>query len=721
MKWLKVVSLSVAFLLLSFELAFGFSTHDTMAFRVFDKVDAEVGESIRITVNFTNLETEDLKGFYYAEHVPEELTVTSVSVKLDGSEVSNYVFEIGDPGDVYPGCVGYRWVCETPSLFEEGNPISSGSTVEVAYTVSSGEEGSFELSEFHWVGYYPGAPEGETAAFGHSEEADEETITFLDAGPCVCNDADGDGYGDPACELCAYPELDCDDTDSSIHPGAEEVCDGIDNNCIGGTDEEPDSSDSCENGFFCDGDEYCDSGSCRSETNPCPSDGLFCNGTESCDEMNDECLHSGNPCIDDGLFCNGAESCDENSDQCLHSGDPCSDDGLWCNGTESCDENNDQCLHSGRPCDDGNVCTNDICNETQEECIYTCNATDKHDQCCTNPACADALVCRDCLNNNDCDDGLWCNGSESCVDGVCVAGEDPCPDDRLFCNGAESCDENSDQCLHSGDPCSDDGLWCNGQEDCNEVWDRCAYIDVPNCDDQNDCTHDSCNESADSCRNVCNATATDDPCCDDPACSGNPVCESGDSDGDGLADSLDPCPLDADCDDDGLTDGNLGSEDLNVNGVVDPRETDPRLFDTDGDGLSDGCERGLALPENAEATDPTVFVADEDPTTTTDPANPDSDGDGISDGEEDTNRNGRLDPGETDPNDGVFAGVPVTQGEGNGGCTCSVSESDGQMNFHQLIVTGSIYLLPAGFVWLRLRRIRRKSWSSQLTVFWHTR
>ncbi len=42
-------------------------------------------------------------------------------------------------------------------------------------------------------------------------------------------DADGDGYD---------REVDCDDEDPQRHPGADEVCDGLDNDCDGFLDDE---------------------------------------------------------------------------------------------------------------------------------------------------------------------------------------------------------------------------------------------------------------------------------------------------------------------------------------------------------------------------------------------------------------------------------------------------------------------------------------------------
>ena len=55
-----------------------------------------------------------------------------------------------------------------------------------------------------------------------------------------CSDSDGDGYGKPADPSCGYPQLDCDDSNTDVNPGAIEgpgagtTCgDGLDNDCDG--------------------------------------------------------------------------------------------------------------------------------------------------------------------------------------------------------------------------------------------------------------------------------------------------------------------------------------------------------------------------------------------------------------------------------------------------------------------------------------------------------
>jgi hypothetical protein len=138
-----------------------------------------------------------------------------------------------------------------------------------------------------------------------------------------------------------------------------------------------------------------------------------------------------------------------------------------------------------------------------------------------------------------------------------------------------------------------------------------------------------------------------------------------DTDGDGLLDGVedqnhdgkvglgetDPRRKDTDCDglQDGPDQGALLGEDQNKNGVVDPGETSPTKLDSDGDGLQDGVERKATV--NPDPVHCPGLALDADPATGTDATKPDSDGDGVADGSEDANQNGKLDPGELDPND----------------------------------------------------------------------
>lgn len=120
-----------------------------------------------------------------------------------------------------------------------------------------------------------------------------------------------------------------------------------------------------------------------------------------------------------------------------------------------------------------------------------------------------------------------------------------------------------------------------------------------------------------------------------------------DSDGDGLTDAMEAelgtDPMDADSDDDGLLDG-LEPRDVDSDGDGTKDVLDP---DSDDDGLTDGLEAGVG--ERPVDSDPAVFRADADPSTTTNPRVADTDGGGVADGVEDANGNGRVDPGETDP------------------------------------------------------------------------
>ena len=101
-------------------------------------------------------------------------------------------------------------------------------------------------------------------------------------------DADGDG---------AAAGVDCDDSDPSIHPDAEDICDGVDNDCDGVPDDSPDRvfyQDSDGDGF---GDPDSPLTSCEplsgfvEDRTDCDdrADAAYPGGAEVCDGLDNDC------------------------------------------------------------------------------------------------------------------------------------------------------------------------------------------------------------------------------------------------------------------------------------------------------------------------------------------------------------------------------------------------------------------------------------------------
>jgi hypothetical protein len=123
------------------------------------------------------------------------------------------------------------------------------------------------------------------------------------------------------------------------------------------------------------------------------------------------------------------------------------DDGMFCNGVETCI---DGTCKDGPPidCSDGISCTDDSCNETTD-------------------------FCDNIPNNANCDDGVYCNGEETCdARSDCLAGT------PVNCQPGAVCNEDSDQCEAS--LCSNDGV-CDPGEDCNSCPEDCISGPIEDC------------------------------------------------------------------------------------------------------------------------------------------------------------------------------------------------------------------------------------------------
>jgi hypothetical protein len=142
-------------------------------------------------------------------------------------------------------------------------------------------------------------------------------------------DADGDGYGDPndsvttedpnAPDGYVVDSSDCNDDDPAIHPGAEEVCDEVDNNCSGEIDE----GDLCadQNIYYrdADGDGYGDPNDSVTTEDPNAPDGYVVDSSDCNDD-------------DPNIHPNAEEVCDEVDNNCsgeTDEGDVCADQNTY--------------------------------------------------------------------------------------------------------------------------------------------------------------------------------------------------------------------------------------------------------------------------------------------------------------------------------------------------------------------------------------------------------
>ncbi len=194
------------------------------------------------------------------------------------------------PGATETACDGPDYNCN--GIFDEGDADGDGFT-------------SCDDCDDTRVEVQPGAAEAcdglDNNCDGTIDEGAGDALTFY-------ADLDGDLYGDAAnpIEACALPpgasetKNDCDDTLDSVHPGADEYCNGIDDDCD--EEEDEDAVDLSTWYYDADGDGY---GNAAVTT-------LACDAPPSYDASSDDC-NDGNGLIYPGAteYCGGTDwDCD---------------------------------------------------------------------------------------------------------------------------------------------------------------------------------------------------------------------------------------------------------------------------------------------------------------------------------------------------------------------------------------------------------------------------
>ncbi|MFT4976782.1 MAG: hypothetical protein ACI8S6_002687 [Myxococcota bacterium] len=443
----------------------------------------------------------DLDGLVIESGVGESMTISGELLVRPGSYV---VLAARDNPAVNGGLpiVDYRYIYGSELL------LSDTDTIELSFGVTS-----FDDVSWNPIDYAGGAGISEQLNVGFTSAVDnDDSINW-----CAASAAYGDGdYGSPGaantdCVLDSdgdgYDEdVDCDDDNAAVNPGAAEICDDIDNNCNSLIDDSP--TDGTTYYADTDDDGYGDFGN---PLDACARPSGYRTNSVDCNDTNGAI----NPAA--------AETCDGTDNNCSGDESDASDAAVWHpdsdadgygdSGTETyaCTQPFGH-IADGTDCDDVNIAINpgaaETCDGTDDNCsgneddasdttTYFADAdNDKYgDPSTTQAACTRPSGYR--TNNVDCDDAN-------------VA---------INPGAAETCDGTDDNCSGDESDASDAAAWhpdsdADGYGDSSTETYACTqpsgYLaDATDCDDANVAINPGAAETCDGTDSNCSGNEDD--------------------------------------------------------------------------------------------------------------------------------------------------------------------------------------------------------------------